>query len=167
MEPRRKSPGHLRSSALPLCLLVGLFPPPSPARDWIVNPESGADTSDGSAAAPLATAQAAVDKAGPGDRVVLLPEGAIYRQCIDLGKAPAGMVLDGNGVTLDGGGEREHGVVAQGDTLEGAECVAGAPSPVDFVHEADDLLEHEPGGLPVSRLGRLSHRADPCEVASR
>lgn len=115
MEPRRKSPGHLRSSALPLCLLVGLFPPPSPARDWIVNLESGADTSDGSAADPLATAQAAVDKAGPGDRVVLLPEGAIYRQCIDLGKAPAGMVLDGNGVTLDGGGEREHGVVAQGD----------------------------------------------------
>lgn len=97
-----------------LLSLVTFFSTASPARDWIVNPETGADSNDGSVNAPLATAQAAVDKAGPGDRVVLLPEKAVYRQSIDLGKAPSGLVLDGNGVTLDGEGRREHGLLAMG-----------------------------------------------------
>jgi unsaturated rhamnogalacturonyl hydrolase len=88
---------------------------PGQARDWIVNPESGADTNDGSANAPLATAQAAVDKSGPGDHVILQPAGAVYRHSIDLSRAPTGLVLNGNGVILDGGGEREHGVVARGN----------------------------------------------------
>lgn len=85
------------------------------ARDWVVNPGTGTDTNDGTAAAPLATAQAAVDKAGPGDRVVLQPAGAVYRQSIDLGKAPTGLVLDGNGVILDGEEKRENGILARGN----------------------------------------------------
>lgn len=103
------------SLAAPLLLLfTSLMVPPGLARDWIVNAESGADKNDGSAASPLATAQAAVDKSGPGDHVILHPEHAVYRQSIDLSRAPTGLVLNGNGVTLDGGGEREHGVVARG-----------------------------------------------------
>jgi hypothetical protein len=85
------------------------------ARDWIVDAESGSDTNDGSAASPLATAQAAVDKSVPGDHVILRPERAVYRQSIDLSRAPTGLVLNGNGVVLDGGGERENGVVARGN----------------------------------------------------
>lgn len=109
---------YLRSAPIVVRILllssVPLLATPSPARDWIVNPESGADTNEGSAASPLATAQAAVDKAGPGDRVVLLPSGAVYPQSIDLSRAPNGLVLDGNGVALDGGGTRERGLVARG-----------------------------------------------------
>lgn len=110
----RLQPGSIVVKTLPLvlaCLLVS----PVLARDWIVNPESGADTNAGSVNAPLATAQAAVDKAGPGDRVILQPEKAVYRQSIDLSKAPSGLVLDGNGVTLDGEGQREHGILAMGN----------------------------------------------------
>jgi hypothetical protein len=109
-------PGEIVAKRCRSILAVALFVSPrSPARDWIVNPESGADTNAGSVNAPLATAQAAVDKAGPGDRVVLQPEKAVYRQSIDLSKAPSGLVLDGNGVTLDGEGQREHGILAMGN----------------------------------------------------
>ena len=101
----------LKTFAFVLAFLLVL---PAQARDWIVNPESGADTNDGSVNAPLATAQVAVDKAGPGDRVVLLPEKAVYRQGIDLSKAQTGLVLAGNGVTLDGAGERKHGIFSSG-----------------------------------------------------
>lgn len=98
-----------------LCLLIILLVSQSPARDWIVNPGTGSDTNEGTIASPLATVQSAVDKSGPGDRVVLHPAGSIYLQSIDLGKAPTGLVLDGNGVTLDGEGQRQHGVVAEGN----------------------------------------------------
>jgi hypothetical protein len=101
----------LKTFAFVLAFLLAL---PLQARDWIVNPEKGADTNDGSVNAPLATAQVAVDKAGPGDRVVLLPEKAVYRQGIDLSKAQTGLVLAGNGVTLDGAGERKHGIFSSG-----------------------------------------------------
>jgi hypothetical protein len=110
----RKLASYPRFFALWPCLLLALSFTVSPAPDWVVNPESGADTNEGTAAAPLATAQAAVDKAGPEDNVILEPAGATYLQSIDLSKAPTGLVLDGNGVTLDGGGVREHGVVANG-----------------------------------------------------
>jgi hypothetical protein len=114
--PVRRSAIRSRAFAFaPLLLLLLLLASPAPARDWIVNPETGADTNDGSVNAPLATAQAAVDKAGPGDRVVLLPAGTVYRQSIDLSKAQTGLVLAGNGVTLDGAGEREHGVFSKGN----------------------------------------------------
>jgi hypothetical protein len=92
-----------------------LFVSPGHARDWIVNAESGADTNDGSTASPLASVQAAVDQSGPGDHVILLPKGAVYHQSIDLSGAPSGLVLNGNGVTFDGGGERGQGVVARGN----------------------------------------------------
>ncbi len=116
--PRRiRIRGHSFSFAVNILLaqLVLLLVAPSHARDWIINPETGADTNGGTAASPLATAQAGVDKSGPGDRVVLQPAGAVYLQSIDLSKAPTGLVLDGNGVTLDGGGKREHGVFANGN----------------------------------------------------
>jgi len=100
-----------------LCLLatIILLSTPSPARDWVVNPETGADTNEGTATSPLATAQAGVDRSEPGDRVVLEPAGAVYPQVIDLSKAPTGLVLEGNGVTLDGEGERANGIVARGN----------------------------------------------------
>jgi unsaturated rhamnogalacturonyl hydrolase len=113
--PRRKRASRSRFDVIRPCLLLTLFCTTAPARDWIVNPESGADTNAGTSAAPLATAQAAVDKAGPGDYVILEPAGATYLQSIDLSKVPTGLILDGNGVTLDGGGVREHGVVASGN----------------------------------------------------
>lgn len=113
--PRRRLPGLLIGRGLALVLALA---PASPglARDWIVNAESGDDANDGSAASPLATIQAAVDQSGPGDQVVLQPEGAVYRQNIDLSRAPTGLVLNGNGVTLDGGGEREHGLSSRGSS---------------------------------------------------
>ncbi len=112
----RKIRVHSRSSVVkPLLLLALLLVSAAQSRDWIVNPETGADTNEGTVASPLATAQAAVDSAGPDDRVVLHPAGAVYHQSIDLSKAPTGLVLDGNGVTLDGAGKREHGVVAVGN----------------------------------------------------
>lgn len=104
------------SKVLALTAFIGLcFPVCSAgARDWVVNADAGADTNEGSAAAPLATIQTAVDQAGPGDRVLLLPENAVYRQSIDLSAAPAGLVLVGHGATLDGEGKREHGIIAKG-----------------------------------------------------
>ncbi len=115
MKTKRGIPKAPRGTALPLALLLFFSSGGGAlARDWVVDPGSGADTNDGSAAAPLATVQAAVDKAAPGDRVVLQPAGAIYRQSVDLGKAPTGLVLDGNGATLDGEGMRPHGIVAKG-----------------------------------------------------
>lgn len=113
--PRRKRASRSRFDVIRACLLLTLFCTTASARDWIVNPETGADTNAGTADAPLATTQAAVDKAGPGDNVILEPAGATYLQSIDLSKAPTGLILDGNGVTLDGGGVREHGVVANGN----------------------------------------------------
>lgn len=84
------------------------------ARDWFVDP-GGADDAAGTAGAPLATIQAAVDQAGADDRIVLRPAGGVYLQSVDLSGAANGLVLDGNGVTLDGGGVREHGLIARGD----------------------------------------------------
>lgn len=98
-----------------LLIFVILSVSPLSARDWTVSPGNGADTNEGTAASPLATVQAAVDKAGPGDRIVLLPKNGVYPQSIDLSKAPTGLVIDGNGVTLDGEGKREHGVLSKGN----------------------------------------------------
>jgi len=71
-------------------------------RDWHVHPDEGSDENDGSSAAPLATAQAAVDRARPGDRVVLHPEGGIYRQSLVIARGQSDLVIEGNGVTLTG-----------------------------------------------------------------
>lgn len=99
-----------------ILVLSGLaFLTVAPARDWFVNPDAGKDGADGSAAAPLASAQQAVDRAGVDDRIILLPAGGTYSQSIDLSGAPNGLVLDGNGVTLDGGGTRDVGLSAEGD----------------------------------------------------
>ncbi|HQW28975.1 MAG TPA: hypothetical protein PK529_07305, partial [Verrucomicrobiales bacterium] len=76
--------------------------PSARARDWFVNPGTGNDQQGGSESNPLATAQAAVDRASDGDRVVLLPANAVYRQSINLDKAKTGLIIEGNGVSLSG-----------------------------------------------------------------
>ncbi|MCB1204867.1 MAG: glycoside hydrolase family 88 protein [Verrucomicrobiae bacterium] len=117
-EGKFRSPARPRplATSLPLFVAFVLSASALSARDWIVHSETGADTNAGILASPLSTVQAAVDKAGPGDRVVLLPEKAVYRQNIDLSRAPTGLVLEGNGVTLDGEQERENGVFATGES---------------------------------------------------
>ncbi len=103
------------SLAAPLLLLfTSLMVPPGLARDWIVNAESGADTNDGSAASPLATAQAPWTSRVPettSSSARNTP--SIARASISAGPPP-GWFSTANGVTLDGGDEREHGVVARG-----------------------------------------------------
>ncbi|MDF1741704.1 MAG: glycoside hydrolase family 88 protein [Verrucomicrobiales bacterium] len=72
------------------------------SRDWYINPETGDDQNQGSETAPLATAQVAVNRASDQDRVILLPENAIYRQSIKIGSKNSNLVIIGNGVTLTG-----------------------------------------------------------------
>lgn len=76
--------------------------PPATARDWFVNPETGSDENYGSDKAPLATAQVAVNRSAPGDRIVLNPPGALYRQSISLRDGTERIVIEGNGVSLSG-----------------------------------------------------------------
>lgn len=98
-----KPPASLRRSfLLALAFPLACLPSPSSARDWVVNPRTGTENGDGTASTPLATIQAAVDKAGPGDRVLLQPEKEIFRETIDLSRAPTGLVLDGNHGFLHG-----------------------------------------------------------------
>jgi hypothetical protein len=70
-------------------------------REIFVNVERGDDAKAGTEAAPLATAQRAVDLAQPGDTIHLLPEGALYRQMIAL-RGKSGLTIEGHGVTLTG-----------------------------------------------------------------
>ncbi len=72
------------------------------SRDWFVHPTRGSDENKGEADSPVATAQVAVDRAGPGDRILLFPENSIYRQSISLKSVPPGLEIEGNGVTLTG-----------------------------------------------------------------
>ena len=71
-------------------------------RDWFVNVESGGDEGDGSDKAPFSTAQVAVNRSAPGDRIILLPPKAIYRQSISLKDGVENLIIEGNGVTLIG-----------------------------------------------------------------
>ena len=82
-------------------LFVGIHPPLVEAREWHVNPEHIGGRADGTAEHPVATAQAAVDRALPGDIIHLHPAGAVYRQMIVLRNA-SGFTIEGNGVTLTG-----------------------------------------------------------------
>ncbi len=73
------------------------------SRDWFINPETGNDqTNDGTKDAPFATAQIAMDRAGPGDQVILLPKKALYRQSIILNRGQSDLTIIGNDVTLTG-----------------------------------------------------------------
>ena len=74
----------------------------SSARDWFVNPETGRNDLAGSEQEPLGSVQAAFDSAGPGDRVIFLPRGAVYRESVNLRDNKNGIVIEGNGVTLSG-----------------------------------------------------------------
>lgn len=71
-------------------------------KDWHVHSILGSDENDGSQGAPLKTAQIAVNRAAPDDRILLLPPNSLYRQSISLKSPKAGIVIDGNGVTLTG-----------------------------------------------------------------
>lgn len=72
------------------------------AREWHINPETGSDDNDGTAEAPLVTAQVAVNRAESGDVIHLHPENALYRQSIKLSNGQTGLTIEGNGVTLTG-----------------------------------------------------------------
>jgi hypothetical protein len=71
------------------------------AREWYVDVTRGHDGNEGTEAAPLATAQRAVDAATPGDTIHLLPVGAVYRQSMTF-KNRSGLTIEGHEVTLDG-----------------------------------------------------------------
>lgn len=93
---------HLFSEFLCGLAFFALSTGTATSRDWFINPETGNDDNPGSEAAPLATAQVAVNRATDQDRVILLPENAIYRQSIKLDGRNSNLVIIGNGVTLTG-----------------------------------------------------------------
>lgn len=67
-----------------------------------MNPEVGKIQNEGSQGFPLSRIQDAIDRARPQDRLLLFPPQSIYRQSIKLEKDQAGLVIEGNGVTLSG-----------------------------------------------------------------
>lgn len=85
-----------------LLVLIVCVALPATGRDWFVNVESGNDDGDGSDKAPFFTAQVAVNRSAPGDRIVLLPPKAIYHQSISLKDGIENLIIEGNGVTLTG-----------------------------------------------------------------
>lgn len=94
--------------ALRWCLLVAVgshsvsfSPALVQARTWYVNVAEGDDTQPGTAEAPLATAQRAIDRAQPGDIIELLPAEAVARQMISF-RDKHELTIEGNGVTLTG-----------------------------------------------------------------
>ncbi len=72
------------------------------ARDWFVDIERGSDEGDGTQAAPFQTVQIAVNRSGPGDRILLFPAKALARQTISLSDGVENLIIEGNGVTLSG-----------------------------------------------------------------
>lgn len=72
------------------------------ARDWFVDVEKGSDEGDGTQAAPFRTAQIAVNRSAPGDRILLFPAKALARQTISLSDGVENLIIEGNGVTLSG-----------------------------------------------------------------
>jgi hypothetical protein len=90
--------------------------PPAAAtgRTWWVA-TNGADGNDGSGGAPLATLQAAADRAQPGDEIRVRP--GTYYQTLDATRAgtanaPIVLVADGPGVVIDGA---DPAYLARGD----------------------------------------------------
>ncbi|MDF1825731.1 MAG: glycoside hydrolase family 88 protein [Verrucomicrobiales bacterium] len=101
-----------RARFVPVCLwlcllaLVGT----SHSREWYVHVETGSNDNEGTLTSPLATAQAAINRARSDDRIILQPEGAIYRQSIKIPSGTAGLTIEGSGVTLTGADPLpEHG----------------------------------------------------------
>jgi hypothetical protein len=82
-------------------VLVLLATAPAAARDWYVHADQGRDGAAGTEAAPLATVQAAVNTAAPGDVIHLGPPGALFRQQVTFANK-TNLTLDGHGATLDG-----------------------------------------------------------------
>lgn len=89
-----------------VCLFAAALP--GAGADLFVNPDTGSDENPGSLNEPFATATHAVKKARSGDRIVLMPQGAVYRQTIDLRGCATGIVIEGNGVTLTGAEELDE-----------------------------------------------------------
>jgi len=89
-----------------LTLCLTLFPfasnaEESVAAEWFVHHQQGQDTNAGSREEPLQTLQKAIRQAEPGDRITLLPPGAVYRQSATL-NGQKDLTIEGNGVTLEG-----------------------------------------------------------------
>lgn len=82
--------------------LLSMAAPAVMGRDWFVHHTRGADSNMGVPDSPLKTVQTAVDRARPGDRILLFPENAVYRQSVSVSKIPPGLEIEGNGVTLSG-----------------------------------------------------------------
>ncbi len=71
------------------------------AAEWHVHLQTGADRNSGSVDSPLATIQAAINAASPGDTIHLHPARSVYRQSGSI-RGKSGITIEGNGVTLDG-----------------------------------------------------------------
>jgi len=76
---------------------------PTGATIWVAT--NGSDGNNGTSGAPLATLQAAADRANPGDQIRVRP--GLYYQSVDVGRAGSAsamihLVADGPGVILDG-----------------------------------------------------------------
>lgn len=89
--------GGLKCGLIAFVLVVGV----AAARDWYVNPGTGNDAAAGTIDAPVRLAQAAVDRARPGDVIHLLPPGTVYRQTIVI-EGTRKLTIEGNDVTLTG-----------------------------------------------------------------
>lgn len=82
-------------------VIAAVMVAPAVGREWFVHLHQGRDGAAGTEAAPLATVQAAVSAAAPGDVIHLGPPGVVFRQQVTfVGKT--NITLDGHGATLDG-----------------------------------------------------------------
>ena len=86
---------------LRICTILLLLTSAAQAADWHINPMIGSDDNEGTAEAPFATIQKAVDTYSAGDTIHLHPEGAVYRQGV-LINGKSDLTIEGNDVTLDG-----------------------------------------------------------------
>lgn len=133
-------------------------PAPSGGRTWWVA-TGGADGNDGSSGAPLATLQAAADRAQPGDEIRVRP--GTYYQTVDAGRAgtaarPIAIVADGPGVVLDGadpaylqrGDWRDDGGGVWSVPYAGATRLVAADGGERLYHHAD-LASLRAGALGV------------------
>ncbi len=97
-------PAPSRSSLLTISqtlLVVVLLAGESFAAEWFVHHQQGRDENPGSRKDPVQTLQRAIRLAQPGDRITLLPPGAVYRQSATL-NGQTDLTIEGHGVTLDG-----------------------------------------------------------------
>jgi hypothetical protein len=122
-------------------------PAPAPTAALFVNPETGADTNDGSEGAPLRTIQAALEAAAPGTQITLAP-GAYHEvlQTTHDGAPDAPITIKGPETGTDRAGRYQATLYGtgrvisvdhsyyrfEGFTIDGQEQLAGVPFPTDL-----------------------------------